>query len=293
MKKKIIICLIIFVVIMSYFIINLCLKNKIYSDSINNIKNLLTNIEQVKNSYNYKLDGNVDVTAKYRGVHGETHPSNYNYDFDYKNNKLSLYNDSVSSNVDINNRELDIIFNLFKININDLIKVDTKLSKKFNRYEVTLDNNYLSNVLGYEVNSSYIDVYFKSFITKLDYVEIGINDIKINIKDKTINIKDKDNLIKININDHGYSLNVNSKLKANNFNKDGVCSYSVNINNDTYYLELNNDNILVKSNNQHAIYNGLEFVISFDKKGYNKNNKQDNDNPLIRYFSDVNFGIWR
>lgn len=280
MKKKIIlisgIVVLLFIILASVLItLN---NNKLEDKALSLIETHVKDISSFISKYDIKANGVVNISANYKGAHGESYPAEFTYNYELTD-KL-YFEDEEYTYLDINADVLDIVKNLKDINKFDVYKYKTKNVNK-NAIIYTYDFDVFKNFQ--------VKIFTKGLIKKVDYIEVDIDDYKITVDKNKIDVVVGHNDIEIVKNNTGYYLSINGKLKCNIFiNKDNY-TFSIVLNNMVYYLEINNEGLVIKFNSSSAIYNSIDMKVKYDDNKLNKNKLSSNfdDNPIIRYLSRV------
>ena len=260
--KKVENCIFVLFSIVASFI---CLYNiyndeeRIKSDVIDSInKNISLISEYARNlSINFDKSGTVKLNALYKGAHGESNPNEFNYNFKMDNGIITLENEQGFVNYDLSK-----IYNL----------VNTFSSIK----------SFAKELL--------IEVKTTGFIQKVKEYVIVLDDYKISTRKNKIVIQGKDNKITLTTSNKGYSLNINDKLKVNVID---FYQYNIFINGTSLFMELTDNNFYLNALTTHAIYNALEITGTYDNVSISKTQEaKKEENPVNRYFNEVDFGIW-
>lgn len=291
MRKKVIVIVLIFIVILGGTLVFLsgiskksCLdeyKNKVDAD--------IKLLSKLVNSYQIKSSGVAKIQANYKGAHGENYPAEFQYNYELSD-KLYFENEEYSY-IELNKQLLNILkylANLERIDVSEY----TNLKKNFSSYEFTYDNNYINEILDSDFKSIKVLIKMKGLVKRINYIEIYVDDMLININDDDIKIKYKDNAINMRITNNAYYLNVSDKLKMNVFTNNNYL-FSIVLNNKVYTVELRSDGASIVFNNEGAIYNNISINLEYDDVTLKKNKKSANflDNPLIRYLSDADLSV--
>lgn len=296
MKRKIIIiiCILLFIVIMTTFVVQKLTYNNSYNIAINRVNNLLMEIKKYTQKFNYNLEGNINVTAKYKGAHGESYPANFQYIYliDEQNETLTLENNGIYFEKKLN---MDFINNLSKVdydNLDSLISVNKK-STQNNKIYVSINEKKINEILGTAFKDANIIIETSGIILKkVDVIKINLDDMKIYYKDGKILINKDNNKIKIDLNSSGFSFNVNDKLKMNVFINNDKDQYNIVINEKVFYIECFKDKILFSTSSEAVIYNGLDLEITFNNIELKRREViEENDIPIFRYFNEMKFDI--
>ena len=254
----------------------------------NVIKTKLDLINDIVEKFPVKNTGIVEVTANYKGAHGENYPAVFNYNYELSD-KLYLENGEFSYiNIDSNLKKMvNLFFNLKKLDLTNY-----EISKSDGKYILTYDEKAINEVLKTTFNKISVSIEAKDVFKKEKNIQIDLDDIHIDILKKDIVIKNHDKLSYISLDSDLCYLNVNNKLKMNLFMKD---NYSSNIvwNGQVYTLLLEDEGFLLKFNTSASIYNSISMTFKYEDVILNKNNKLENfkDNPIIRYISESDLSL--
>lgn len=300
MKKKIfiiasIVVSLIVIAFISIAIIQNITYEKSFNVAINRINNLLRDTKKYLSKYNYNLEGNVKVNAKYKGAHGEIYPSYFQYTFliDEEKNNLTFENNGWYFTKDIDTSIIKIFNNINIDNLDKIINVKEK-SIKSNKIDILLENDNINKILGTNFKNTKMTIEtYGIIIKKVSAINLILDDIKINYKDGTILISKDNNKLRIKLNSLGYSLNINDNLKMNVFLNEDKDQYNIVIYDKVFYLECLNNKVNFSTNTEAAIYNGLDLEIIFDNIDLNqKMETEEKEIPIFRYFNELNFNIW-
>ncbi len=291
MKKKVILVITLSLVIN----VSLVLYNFMYfskKETINYVTNVIKTkldlINDIVEKFPVKNTGIVEVTANYKGAHGENYPAVFNYNYELSD-KLYLENGEFSYiNIDSNLKKMvNLFFNLKKLDLTNY-----EISKSDGKYILTYDEKAINEVLKTTFNKISVSIEAKDVFKKEKNIQIDLDDIHIDILKKDIVIKNHDKLSYISLDSDLCYLNVNNKLKMNLFMKD---NYSSNIvwNGQVYTLLLEDEGFLLKFNTSASIYNSISMTFKYEDVILNKNNKLENfkDNPIIRYISESDLSL--
>lgn len=286
MKKKVIVVITLSLVIT----VSLVLYNFMYFSKketinyvTNEIKTSLDLINDIVGKFLVKNTGTVEVTANYKGAHGENYPAVFNYNYELSD-KLYLENGEFGYiNIDSNLKKMVNIF----LNLKKLDLTNYEISKSDDKYILTYDEKAINEVLKTTFNKINVSIEAKDIFKKEKNIQIDLDDIHIDILKKDIVIKYQGILTYISLDSDLCYLNINNKLKMNLFMKD---NFSSNIvwNGQVYSLFLEDEGFLLKFNTSASIYNSISMTFKYDDVIVNKNNKLENfkDNPIIRYISE-------
>lgn len=291
MKKKVIVVITLSLVIT----VSLVLYNFMYFSKketinyvTNEIKTSLDLINDIVGKFPVKNTGTVEVTANYKGAHGENYPAVFNYNYELSD-KLYLENGEFSYiNIDSNLKKMVNIF----LNLKKLDLTNYEISKSDDKYILTYDEKAINEVLKTTFNKINVSIEAKDIFKKEKNIQIDLDDIHIDILKKDIVIKYQGILTYISLDSDLCYLNINNKLKMNLFMKD---NFSSNIvwNGQVYSLFLEDEGFLLKFNTSASIYNSISMTFKYDDVIVNKNNKLENfkDNPIIRYISESDLSL--
>ncbi len=291
MKKKVIVVITLSLVIT----VSLVLYNFMYFSKketinyvTNEIKTSLDLINDIVGKFPVKNTGTVEVTANYKGAHGENYPAVFNYNYELSD-KLYLENGEFGYiNIDSNLKKMVNIF----LNLKKLDLTNYEISKSDDKYILTYDEKAINEVLKTTFNKINVSIEAKDIFKKEKNIQIDLDDIHIDILKKDIVIKYQGILTYISLDSDLCYLNINNKLKMNLFMKD---NFSSNIvwNGQVYSLFLEDEGFLLKFNTSASIYNSISMTFKYEDVILNKNNKLENfkDNPIIRYISESDLSL--
>ncbi len=291
MKKKVIVVITLSLVIT----VSLVLYNFMYfskKETINYVTNEIKTsfdlINDIMDKFPVKNTGTVEVTANYKGAHGENYPAVFNYNYELSD-KLYLENGEFSYiNIDSNLKKMVNIF----LNLKKLDLTNYEISKSDDKYILTYDEKAINEVLKTTFNKINVSIEAKDIFKKEKNIQIDLDDIHIDILKKDIVIKYQGILTYISLDSDLCYLNINNKFKMNLFMKD---NFSSNIvwNGQVYSLFLEDEGFLLKFNTSASIYNSISMTFKYEDVIVNKNNKLENfkDNPIIRYISESDLSL--
>ncbi len=291
MKKKVIVVITLSLVIT----VSLVLYNFMYfskKETINYVTNVIKTkldlINDIVEKFPVKNTGIVEVTANYKGAHGENYPAVFNYNYELSD-KLYLENGEFGYiNIDSNLKKMVNIF----LNLKKLDLTNYEISKSDDKYILTYDEKAINEVLKTTFNKINVSIEAKDIFKKEKNIQIDLDDIHIDILKKDIVIKYQGILTYISLDSDLCYLNINNKLKMNLFMKD---NFSSNIvwNGQVYSLFLEDEGFLLKFNTSASIYNSISMTFKYEDVILNKNNKLENfkDNPIIRYISESDLSL--
>ena len=264
MKKKIIIISLIVIliglVLGVVFVIN---NNTHVYDNYNKLLN--DNLDFISSlTYQYRREGTINVTANYRGAHGENNPHDFEYLFMVKDNKLFISdNDGFNYLEDFNYLELINAVN----NINDSVK-PTSIKDGV----IELDTKVISDLCYRKIDSMYLEVSTKGFIKRVSETKLHI---KYEDKDDVIVFNEDltngrgtlfNKEVKYNKTTQGVSLQIGNDFKMNIFKKNDHIEYNIVSGEYTYRLFFYENKIKANVSGDAAIFRGLEMTFDFDKQ---------------------------
>lgn len=236
---------------------------------------------------NFNKTGKINLTALYKGAHGESNPSEFNYNFSLDDGIFTVENEDgyLDFDMSILTKIIDTIAGLKTLEP-ELIVNETN---KTNSIVYELDQNIINQIYNTDFKEILIDVKIEGFIKRVSSYSLKLGDYVVNISDKKIEVKGKNNII-LTFGNKGYSLNINDKLKMNVIN---YYQYNILINDTSLFLELTDEGFYLSALTTHAIYNSLEISGIYDNANIEKDKEVDPIlNPLYRYFNEVSFNIW-
>lgn len=292
MKRVIDFLFVVFAVLLSV----LCLhtiyndNDKIKDEVINEINENINKLGEFSRNINinFNRSGYLKLNALYKGAHGESNPSEFNYNFKMNDGLFLIENEDGYVSFDF--KTISQVINTFGY-MKELAKeliIDENISE--NKITYKLDHYIINEIYSTDFKSISIEVNTKGFIRKIDDFKIRIDDNMISIKNKKIELKNKNNRVTISLGNKGYSLNINDKLKMNVVN---YYQYNILINDTSLFLELTDTGFYLTALTPHAIYNALELTADYSELDLTFNKLSERkENPLVRYFDKVDFNIW-
>lgn len=285
MRKKIITIIGLgIIVVLLLAIVNIRYKNDHVMDNFNNLLN--DNIDFISSlAYSYDESGSIDVTANYRGAHGENNPHDFSYLFNINHNQL-IIGDSTGYNTIDNFVYLDLI------NYIADLKNNINLSK-VNNNTYSIDTSKISDMLARKINSITFEVKTSGIVKK-------VNEVIVHIKYKDIEdvitlngdltsgrgiVFEKE--FKYNKSTNGISLQYGDDFKMNIFKMNDHVEYNIVKGTYVYKASLYEKVIKFNTSGDASIYRGLDMTINFmNGVMLENNNITDIKNIcILRYFN--------
>ena len=283
-------------IIVALFISVVCIHT-IYNDDfklrdyvINDLNEKIIKVGDYARNINISFNktGKIKLNALYKGAHGESNPSEFNYNFSLNNGVYIIENEDgfLEFDMSILTKIIDTFASLKTLEPELIVNKTTK--NNIIVYE--LDKDIINQIYSTDFKTITIDVKTNGFIKQVSSYSLRLDDYVININDKKIEVNGKNN-ITLTFGNKGYSLNINDKLKMNVIN---YYQYNILINDTSLFLELTDEGFYLSALTTHAIYNSLEITGVYENADIEKNKEVDPIlNPLYRYFNEVSFDIWR
>lgn len=283
-------------IIVALFISVVCIHT-IYNDDfklrdyvINDLNEKIIKVGDYARNINISFNktGKIKLNALYKGAHGESNPSEFNYNFSLNNGVYIVENDDgfLEFDMSILTKIIDTFASLKTLEPELIVNKTTKNNNII--YE--LDKDIINQIYSTDFKTITIDVKTNGFIKQVSGYSLRFDDYVVNINDKKIEVNGKNN-ITLTFGNKGYSLNINDKLKMNVIN---YYQYNILINDTSLFLELTDEGFYLSALTTHAIYNSLEITGVYENADIEKNKEVDPIlNPLYRYFDEVSFDIWR
>ena len=283
-------------IIVALFISVVCIHT-IYNDDfklrdhvINDLNEKIIKVGDYARNINISFNktGKIKLNALYKGAHGESNPSEFNYNFSLDNGIYIVENEDgfLEFDMSILTKIIDIFASLKTLEPELIVNKTTK--NNIIVYE--LDKDIINQIYSTDFKTITIDVKTNGFIKQVSSYSLRLDDYVININDKKIEVNGRNN-ITLTFGNKGYSLNINDKLKMNVIN---YYQYNILINDTSLFLELTDEGFYLSALTTHAIYNSLEITGVYENADIEKNKEVDPIlNPLYRYFNEVSFDIWR
>lgn len=281
-------------IIVSIGIIAFNERDNLEKKAIDNVFDVLNYAEKYFNKHDYINSGEISVSAKYKGAHGENFPKDFKYTFLLDNNFITFENDEGYFTKELDQRLIKIIEIINKIKteeLSNLIKVN-KREYKNNKINLTLDKENINRILNTKFKNTNLIINTKGLIKEsIEDIILELDDIKFTLKSDQLNVNYNKTNLKIDFNSKGYSLNVNNKIKMNVFFEDEKNRYSIVINQVVFYVETFQDKVIFKTTTQSAIYNGLDLTFNFSEQKLKKNKIiLEESIPIFRYFNNLKWG---
>ena len=283
-------------IIVALFISVVCIHT-IYNDDfklrdyvINDLNEKIIKVGDYARNINISFNktGKIKLNALYKGAHGESNPSEFNYNFSLNNGVYIIENEDgfLEFDMSILTKIIDTFASLKTLEPELIVNKTTKNNNII--YE--LDKDIINQIYSTDFKTITIDVKTNGFIKQVSGYSLRLDDYVVNINDKKIEVNGKNN-ITLTFGNKGYSLNINDKLKMNVIN---YYQYNILINDTSLFLELTDEGFYLSALTTHAIYNSLEITGVYENADIEKNKEVDPIlNPLYRYFNEVSFDIWR
>lgn len=283
-------------IIVALFISVVCIHT-IYNDDfklrdhvINDLNEKIIKVGDYARNINISFNktGKIKLNALYKGAHGESNPSEFNYNFSLDNGIYIVENEDgfLEFDMSILTKIIDTFASLKTLEPELIVNKKTKN----NNIVYELDKDIINQIYSTDFKTITIDVKTNGFIKQVLGYSLRLDDYVVNINDKKIEVNGKNN-ITLTFGNKGYSLNINDKLKMNVIN---YYQYNILINDTSLFLELTDEGFYLSALTTHAIYNSLEITGVYENADIEKNKEVDPIlNPLYRYFNEVSFDIWR
>ena len=283
-------------IIVALFISVVCIHT-IYNDDfklrdyvINDLNEKIIKVGDYARNINISFNktGKIKLNALYKGAHGESNPSEFNYNFSLNDGVYIVENEDgfLEFDMSILTKIIDTFASLKTLEPELIVNKTTKN----NNIVYELDKDIINQIYSTDFKTITIDVKTNGFIKQVSSYSLRLDDYVININDKKIEVNGKNN-ITLTFGNKGYSLNINDKLKMNVIN---YYQYNILINDTSLFLELTDEGFYLSALTTHAIYNSLKITGVYENVDIEKNKEVDPIlNPLYRYFSEVSFDIWR
>ncbi len=283
-------------IIVALFISVVCIHT-IYNDDfklrdyvINDLNEKIIKVGDYARNINISFNktGKIKLNALYKGAHGESNPSEFNYNFSLNNGIYIVENEDgfLEFDMSILTKIIDTFASLKTLEPELIVNKTTKN----NNIVYELDKDIINQIYSTDFKTITIDVKTNGFIKQVSSYSLRLDDYVVNINDKKIEVNGKNN-ITLTFGNKGYSLNINDKLKMNVIN---YYQYNILINDTSLFLELTDEGFYLSALTTHAIYNSLEITGVYENADIEKNKEVDPIlNPLYRYFNEVSFDIWR
>lgn len=283
-------------IIVALFISVVCIHT-IYNDDfklrdyvINDLNEKIIKVGDYARNINISFNktGKIKLNALYKGAHGESNPSEFNYNFSLNDGVYIVEDEDgfLEFDMSILTKIIDTFASLKTLELELIVNKTTK--NNIIVYE--LDKDIINQIYSTDFKTITIDVKTNGFIKQVSSYSLRLDDYVININDKKIEVNGKNN-ITLTFGNKGYSLNINDKLKMNVIN---YYQYNILINDTSLFLELTDEGFYLSALTTHAIYNSLEITGVYENADIEKNKEVDPIlNPLYRYFNEVSFDIWR
>lgn len=283
-------------IIVALFISVVCIHT-IYNDDfklrdyvINDLNEKIIKVGDYARNINISFNktGRIKLNALYKGAHGESNPSEFNYNFSLNNGAYIVENEDgfLEFDMSILTKIIDTFASLKTLEPELIVNK----TAKNNNIIYELDKDIINQIYSTDFKTITIDVKTNGFIKQVSGYSLRLDDYVVNINDKKIEVNGKNN-ITLTFGNKGYSLNINDKLKMNVIN---YYQYNILINDTSLFLELTDEGFYLSALTTHAIYNSLEITGVYENADIEKNKEVDPIlNPLYRYFNEVSFDIWR
>ncbi|MCH5167790.1 MAG: hypothetical protein J1F35_07910 [Erysipelotrichales bacterium] len=293
MRNKLLTCftIIIALILDSILLFNIASYDKVLINAVNIINERTTEINHFLTKYKIEKSGTLEVSANYRGAHGENYPSEYTYNYRLLD-KLYL-EDKEYAEINYDKKILSLFNKLTKLKDIDLSNC-SNTKRKNGKLIITCDKNYINDILETNFKNIEVTVYTDGLFKEINHITINLDDINLTLNGNDLTIEYLDNSIKISFNGSNYYVNVNDLLKANIIIND-VYSCSIVINDKVYYVEVRDNELYIKFNSQAAIYNSVSITAKYGSVTLEKEKLIDKltDNPIANYIENSDFNIWR
>lgn len=287
---------ILIIAMLSLIIIMLGLFAKtIYEDKAEVFNNELTSmikdfneLSTKINRYEIKESGKLDISANYKGAHGENFPHDFEFNYALKENKLYFENDKGYNSLNINKDLINFLKSLS--NKIDADKIQLSHSEvKFTTASVKLNVGYINKIYNTSFKEITANIYFENFLSRhVQKIVIKIDNITLTKIGNSYVIDVDDYNIKFNFNKQGYSLNINNDIKLNAFTETTNDRYSLVVGKYVYSFSVKGDGIDFVASTGASIYNSINVIATYEDVELELEKELDKeDNPITRYFSEV------
>lgn len=293
MNKKILVIsttllLISFILLLLVFV---NIKSTFYmSDLKKSMESKIRIIDKVINNYQLQKMGVAEVTANYKGAHGENYPAVFNYNYEVLD-KI-YFEDTSYSSID-NSIGIIMLFNALSnvsnLNLDNYKSISSEGSKRIIMY----DNKYINEILGTNFKSVRVEVKTKGLIKRLSDIHVFLDDIDITLDNNDIKVSYDDKGALISLSDNAVYVNVNDKLKMNIFMKNDGNNFSIVLNDKVYSVQMSKNEANIKFSSPSSIYNSMSIKLIYKDVSLSKTNALENieDNPVLRYLNEADLSL--
>lgn len=263
-------------------------KASAFHDEVISIFSDLNELSTRLNRYPIKNSGKIDVSANYKGAHGENFPHDFSFNYALKNNKIYFENEDGYNTLTINRALFNFLNGLTaKLNVDDVKLFND--SNDLTMAKVNIDSKYLNQLYGTNFKNIEVTVYFNNILSKnIEKTVIKLDDTIITKSGNNYVINIDDYIIKFNFNKSGYSLNINDNIKMNAFNEINNDRYTLVVGKYVYSITLNEENIEFVASTGASIYNSINVKAHYEDIQLKLEKELDiKENPITRYFSEV------
>lgn len=293
MKKKVIIVIVLSLVITAsliQYIFTHSSQKQVLSVVTNEINKKLDLINDIVDRFPIKSTGIAEVTANYKGAHGENYPAKFNYNYEVLD-KI-YFEDTSYSSID-NSIGIIMLFNALSnvsnLNLDNYKSISSEGSKRIIMY----DNKYINEILGTNFKSVRVEVKTKGLIKRLSDIHVFLDDIDITLDNNDIKVSYDDKGALISLSDNAVYVNVNDKLKMNIFMKNDGNNFSIVLNDKVYSVQMSKNEANIKFSSPSSIYNSMSIKLIYKDVSLSKTNALENieDNPVLRYLNEADLSL--
>ncbi len=292
MKRKIVGIISIIIVLLLVFIASIYFINKNYTNKqIDAFINKYQVFYQYINKHPIYDEGVIDVSANYRGAHGENYPNKFKYNYKLEDSLAYFSNEEGYKEYKYDSQLYELIKKIRALAPNELNNIIRNSKIKDNK--VIVDVSEINKITNSNIKEISITFNSSNIIKKLKSIEIKIDDIVVIIDDTNIDINSKNDNINIRINSAGYFLNINDTLKMNAFLNSDKNTYSIVIDDKVIRVEVSDTELKVFGGFESAIYNSIELSITKEKVSIVKTKELELESvPMLRYFINTDLSYW-
>lgn len=292
MKKenivKVILCSVVAIIAIFAIMLKGFNSSNITEDVLKSLNEDISSLSSYVNKYSIPKKGKTEISANYKGAHGESFPKDFKFNYKLEGNTLYFSDEAGYTKLELDQRLVDL-FNIFSNDFTEDILVAKDEKNEENTIKVSLDIDKINNYFNKEFKKAEMVINKKNAISKeIKDITLSLDDYIITIDKSNYKIMYNDEKVDVNIVKNGYSLAINDTVKMNVIFEKDVDKYNIIVDNYVYSLNISNNNVKFTANTRASIYNSIEAVFMGEEVNINKKKEVDiKNNPLTRYFAEM------
>ena len=263
-------------------------KAEVFTDELTSILKDFNELSTKVSRYEIKKSGKLEISANYRGAHGENFPHDFKFNYAVSGNKLYFENDKGYNTLSLNKELISFLSSLNKKIEDDKLHISNSVVN-FTTASLNLNAEYINSVYNTSFKEISSTIYFSNFLSKnVEKTVIKLDDITITKIGNSYVINVDDYEIKFNFNKSGYSISINDDIKLNAFTETTNDRYTLVVGKYVYSFNVKGDGIDFVASTGASIYNSFNCIATYEDVELKLAKELDIEaNPITRYFSEV------